>query len=125
MLRRFHSLILGITILLIPMSGVFAWELEDTIASAGRIETTVNNYILSVYKLQGDKILQDLDVSLQKLSLLPQARNDAYMSIQATLKLRKTEILQDKTLQRNSRTILLGYLDYMIQSLEDRQNLSK
>ena len=64
-------------------------------------------------------------MSLQKLSLSPQARNDAYMSIQATLKLRKTEILQDKTLQRNSRTILLGYLDYMIQSLEDRQNLSK
>jgi len=125
MRRFFTRIILATAIVFFPLSGVFADAVSDTITSAKEIETTVNNYILGVYKLQGNKILQDLDVSLQKLTLSPQERIEAYASIQATLRLRKSEVLKDVTLQKNSRTILLGYLDYMIQSLEDRKTNTK
>ena len=125
MRRFFTRIILATAIVFFPLSGVFADAVSDTITSSKEIETTVNNYILGVYKLQGNKILQDLDVSLQKLTLSPQERIEAYASIQATLRLRKSEVLKDVTLQKNSRTILLGYLDYMIQSLEDRKTNTK
>lgn len=77
-------------------------------------------YILEVYKLQGSKILKDIDVSLQKINTDSETRIKAYARIQRTLEMRRKRV-QNMDLSENNKAILTAYLQYMITALEKKQ----
>ncbi len=85
-----------------------------------KVQQEINNYILEAYKLQWNKILKDIDASLQRINPDVETRIQAYDHIQKTLAMREKRI-QAMALSENNKTILTAYLDYMIQSLEKRQ----
>lgn len=84
------------------------------------VQSLINSYILETYKAQWDKILKDMDMSLQKKIPDTQKRIQAYDSIQTTLELRKTRILKVNISEVN-KELLWAYFDYMITSLEKRK----
>lgn len=86
-LRRF---IIFVTIFLSFTVGAFAADDEKG------IQKTINNYILEVYKFQGNKIISDLDDNLSKSTTTKEEKNDAYTSIQETLRLKKKTIENDQ-----------------------------
>ncbi len=57
-----------------------------------KTEKNAQNIILEVYKIQGNKILKDMDISIEKLNPDPKIRIDIYSSIQKTLELRKIKV---------------------------------
>lgn len=85
------------------------------------IQKTVNTYILEVYKKQGAKILQELDGNLEKMNSSRDAKIETYGSIQTTLKLKKESVEKDIEIGKNSKKILIQYLDFMIGELENRK----
>lgn len=85
-----------------------------------KVQQEINTYILEAYKLQGNKILKDIDVSLQKINTDSETRIKAYARIQRTLEMRKKRI-QNMDLSENNKTILTAYLQYMINALEKKQ----
>lgn len=85
------------------------------------IQKTVNTYILEVYKKQGAKILQELDGNLEKMNSSRDAKIETYGSIQTTLKLKKESVEKDTEIGKNSKKILIQYLDFMIGELENRK----
>jgi hypothetical protein len=84
------------------------------------VQWLINSYILEAYKAQWDKILKDMDLSLQKKIPDIEKRIQAYESIQTTLQLRKNRILKVNISDIN-KTLLTSYFDYMIQSLEKKK----
>ena len=84
------------------------------------VQSLINSYILETYKSQWDKILKDMDLSLQKKIPDIEKRIQAYDSIQNTLELRKTKIMKINISEAN-RSLLSAYFDYMIKSLEKRK----
>lgn len=93
---------------------------EDT-KNPTEIQKTINNYILEVFKFQGNKILADLDTNLEKVAPTKEAKIEAYNSIQKTLKLKKEATEKDTKLSKNNKTILIKYLDYMIKEIENKK----
>lgn len=93
---------------------------EDT-KKPTEIQKTINNYILEVFKFQGNKILADLDTNLEKVAPTKEAKIEAYNSIQKTLKLKKESTEKDTKLSKNNKTILIKYLDYMIKEIENKK----
>lgn len=85
------------------------------------IQKTVNTYILEVYKKQGAKILQELDGNLEKMNSSRDAKIETYGSIQTTLKLKKESVEKDTEIGKNSKKIIIQYLDFMIGELENRK----
>ncbi len=85
------------------------------------VQTLINSYILETYKAQWDKILKDMDVSLQKKIPDVAKRIQAYDSIQTTLELRKTRILKVNISEAN-KDLLSSYFNYMIAALEKRKD---
>ncbi len=61
-----------------------------------KIQTTINKYILDVYKNQGNKILEELDTNLAKVATTKEAKFESYVSIQKTLLLKKTAVEKDQ-----------------------------
>lgn len=116
-MRLFQKIIIVSTLFTLPfIGGVFAGS-DDT------IQTTVNDYILQIYKLQSNKILKDLDISLEKVATTPQARIKAYDNIKNTLRARKEEVLENTSMGENSKKILARYLDFLILEIEKQQKL--
>jgi hypothetical protein len=64
---------------------------EEKIAEQ-KTEKNAQKIILEVYKIQGNKILKDMDVSIEKVNSDPKIRIDIYSSIQKTLELRKQKV---------------------------------
>lgn len=57
-----------------------------------KTEKNAQKIILEVYKIQGNKILKDMDISIEKVNPDPKIRIDIYSSIQKTLELRKIKV---------------------------------
>lgn len=85
-----------------------------------RVQREIGMYILEAYKFQWNKILKDIDVSLQKINSDSETRIQAYFRIQKTLEMRRKRV-QNMDLSDNNKEILTQYLDYMIAALEKRQ----
>lgn len=101
----------------------WTWTLSDVDGPKDEkesVQTLINSYILETYKAQWDKILKDMDQSLQKKIPDVEKRIQAYDSIQTTLELRKTRILKVNISEAN-KDLLSAYFDYMIGSLEKRK----
>jgi hypothetical protein len=84
------------------------------------VQWLINSYILDTYKAQWDKILKDMDISLQKKIPDIDKRMQAYTSIQKTLELRKNRILKVDISEIN-KILLSSYFDYMIDALEKKK----
>lgn len=85
-----------------------------------KVQNEINSYILEAYKIQWNKILRDIDISLQKINPDAETRIQAYARIQKTLEMRKKRI-QNMDLSDNNKSILIKYLDYLISALKRRQ----
>ncbi len=88
------------------------------------VQWLINSYILETYKAQWDKILKDMDLSLQKKIPDIEKRTQAYTSIQTTLELRKNRILKVNISEVN-KSLLNSYFEYMIDSLEKKKESLK
>lgn len=111
-------------ILVILMSVLISFFGHNTIVHAEEeteLQKTINTYIVEVYKLQGRQILDELDINLQKVAPTNKARLDAYTSIQETLILRRDATQKDTEMTRNTRNIVINYLNYMIQSIDKKK----
>ncbi len=94
---------------------------EDTPKSEkDTVQWLINSYILETYKAQWDKILKDMDISLQKKIPDIEKRTQAYTSIQKTLELRKNRILKVDISEIN-KVLLSSYFEYMIDALEKKK----
>lgn len=100
---------------------VGAFAATGDVTEGKTVQTTINKYILDVYKMQGNKILEELDANLEKVATTPEAKKESYESIQKTLRLKKTNIEKDQEMGKNSKTLLIKYLDYMISEIENRK----
>ena len=102
----------------------WTWSDEDEWTGAKdekeNVQWLINSYILETYKAQWDKILKDMDISLQKKIPDIEKRIQAYTSIQKTLELRKNRILKANISEVN-KTLLNSYFDYMIEALEKKK----
>jgi hypothetical protein len=87
-----------------------------------KVQQEISSYILEAYKIQWNKILKDIDVSLQKINPETDVRIQSYDRIEATLNYRKEKILDNTELSDSNRDIIINYLNYMIQSIEKRKN---
>ena len=80
----------------------------------------INAYIIEAYKIQGNKILKDIDASLQKMNLDDEAILEAYTRIKETLEARKKRVKSAEDISENNKEIIVEYLNYMISSLGKR-----
>jgi hypothetical protein len=94
--------------------------LEEKKAEDKKTEKNAQKIILDVYKIQGNKILKDMDTNIEKLNSDPKVRIDVYSGIQKTLELRKQK-LEKSEMSDESKDILTSYIDYMISSIEKRK----
>lgn len=78
-----------------------------------KTETNAQKIILEVYKIQGTKILKDMDTSITKVNPDPKVRIEVYSWIQKTLEFRKQK-LEKSEMSNQGKDILTGYIDYMI-----------
>lgn len=100
-------------------AGVFANENNsNTISEA---QKTINNYILEVYKFQGNKIITDLEANLDKVAPTKNSKIEAYSSIQSTLKQKKENIEKDTKTGENAKKILTDYLNFLITEIEKKK----
>lgn len=122
-MKIFYKILISVAIFFSLSNGVFASEntANNEEISKNTIQTTINKYILQVYKLQWDKILDDLDTNLNKVASTKEAKLEAYSSIQNTLKFKKQETEKDQKTNKTAKNLLIKYLDYMIGELEAKK----
>ncbi len=65
---------------------------EEEKIEESKTEKNAQRIILEVYKMQGNKILKDMDTNIEKVNSDPKIRIDIYSSIQKTLELRKQKV---------------------------------
>lgn len=94
--------------------------LEEKKAEDKKTEKNAQKIILDVYKIQGNKILKDMDTNIEKVNSDPKVRIDVYSGIQKTLELRKQK-LEKSEMSDESKDILTSYIDYMISNIEKRK----
>ncbi|MGP1582650.1 MAG: hypothetical protein ACTTH6_00255 [Candidatus Altimarinota bacterium] len=123
-MKLFWKILISVLLFISFSQGAFAAN-DDADAmiekTKNEIQKTVNTYILEVYKKQGAKILQELDGNLEKMNSSRDAKIETYGSIQTTLKLKKESVEKDTEIGKNSKKILIQYLDFMIGELENRK----
>lgn len=100
-------------------AGVFAQENNSNTIS--ETQKTINNYILEVYKFQGNKIIADLETNLDKVAPTKNSKIEAYSSIQLTLKQKKESIEKDTKTGENAKKILTNYLNFLITEIEKKK----
>ncbi len=93
---------------------------EDKKIEDKKTEKNAQKIILEVYKIQGNKILKDMDASIEKVNPDPKVRIEVYSSIQKTLEFRKQK-LEKSELSDESKDILTGYIEYMIFAIEKKK----
>lgn len=84
-----------------------------------KTEKNAQKIILEVYKIQGNKILKDMDTSIIKVNPDPKVRIEVYTGIQKTLEFRKQK-LEKSEMSNESKNILTGYIDYMVYAIEKK-----
>ncbi len=85
-----------------------------------KTEINAQRIILEVYKIQGNKILKDMDASIEKINPDPKIRIEIYSSIQKTLEFRKQKLWKSE-MSNDSKDILIWYIDYMVSAIEKRK----
>ncbi len=85
-----------------------------------KTEKNAQKIILEVYKIQGNKILKDMDASIEKVNPDPKVRIEVYASIQKTLEFRKQK-LEKSELSDESKEILTRYIEYMVAAIEKKK----
>jgi hypothetical protein len=85
-----------------------------------KTEKNAQKIILEVYKIQWNKILKDMDVSIEKLNSDPKIRIDIYSSIQKTLEFRKQKV-EKSIISTEGKWILVWYIDYMVTAIEKKK----
>lgn len=78
-----------------------------------KIKEDIQGYIIESYKIQGTKILKDLDIKLQKSIPNIDDREEAYIKIKTSLEIRKKRI-EDIDASTIKKQILAEFLDHMI-----------
>lgn len=106
----------------VSANGNVGQEQKEEATSKAKVQSTINKYILNVYKNQGNKILEELDNNLEKVATTKEAKAEAYASIQKTLTLKKESVEKDENIGKNAKTILIKYLNYMISEIQNRKN---
>lgn len=76
----------------------------------------MNEYIIEAYKAQGNKIIKELDIKLQKTLPDNEKRKEAYLKIMTALELRKKKISKNETSEMK-KVILNEFLSHMIDGL--------
>lgn len=137
----FQKILLASVLVLFPLgsfaaSGVTSSGSTATGASIKKIEAPIlietkedteetekkaQKLILEVYKLQGNKILKEIDQSLEKMNLDTKAKKEAYASIQKTLELRKQKI-EKSDMSSDAQDIIISYIDHMVSMLSIRKS---
>lgn len=85
-----------------------------------KTEKNAQKIILEVYKIQGNKILKDMDTNITKVNPDPKVRIEVYTWIQKTLEFRKQK-LEKSEMSEESKDILTGYIDYMLYAIEKKK----
>ncbi len=85
----------------------------ENVQDSEKIKEDIQGYIIESYKIQGTKILKDLDIKLQKSIPNIDDREEAYVKIKTSLEIRKKRIeeLDASTIKKQ---ILAEFLDHMI-----------
>lgn len=85
----------------------------ENVQDSEKIKEDIQGYIIESYKIQGTKILKDLDTKLQKSIPNIDDREEAYIKIKTSLEIRKKRIeeLDASTIKKQ---ILAEFLDHMI-----------
>lgn len=118
-MKFLRNIFISVLFIFSLLVGNFAYAAENF--PVDTVQTTINKYILQVYKFQGDKILQDLDANLEKVAPTKVAKLESYTSIQKTLRLKKENIDDDTTVGKTAKNLLTKYLDYMITEIETKK----
>lgn len=92
---------------------------EERRVEEKKTEKNAQKIILEVYKIQGNKILKDMDSSITKVNPDPKVRIEVYTGIQKTLEFRKQK-LEKSEMSNESKNILTGYIDYMVYAIEKK-----
>lgn len=98
-MKLFRNILIGVSIFFSFSVGAFAATgdvNQENVDTKTKIQSTINKYILDVYKNQGNKILEELDANLAKVATTKEAKFDSYVSIQKTLLLKKTAVEKDQ-----------------------------
>lgn len=107
---------------IVSANGNNSTDQKEEVSAKSKVQATINKYILDVYKNQGNKILEELDVNLAKVAPTKEGKIEAYSSIQKTLILKKEAVEKDENMGKNAKTILVKYLNYMITEIGNRKN---
>lgn len=89
-------------------------------AKKEKIKQEISSYIIDSYKAQWDKILKDIDQTLQKTAPEKSDRIEAYTKIQSSLEARKEKNNDSKKISETSKMIVNAFLTHMIESIEKR-----
>lgn len=92
-------------------------SIEESEAKKQKIKDEISSYIIESYKVQWDKIIKDIELTLQKSVPIKSDRIIAYQKIQSSLDARKTRNKESKIISNITRDILDAFLTHMIESL--------
>ncbi len=95
-------------------------SIEEKKVEDKKTEKNAQKIILEVYKIQGNKILKDMDSSIERVNPDPKVRIGVYTSIQKTLEFRKQK-LEKSELSDESKDLLTGYIEYMVAAIEKKK----
>jgi hypothetical protein len=91
-----------------------------------KIKQEVSAYIIESYKAQWDKILKDIDQTLQKTTPNREDRLEAYDKIQSSLIARRSKNRSSAKISEISKEIVEAFLTHMVDSIEKKkQELSE
>ncbi len=86
-----------------------------------KIKQEVSSYIIESYKAQWDKIIKDIDQTLQKNVPNIEDRIEAYDKIQKTLEARRKLNKSSTKISDTSKQIIDAFLTHMIDSIEKKK----
>lgn len=92
---------------------------ELTDAEKEQVKKEINEYIIDSYKVQGSKILKDLDIKLQSALPETEERIEAYGKILQSLELRKKRVENMKA-SETKKLILNEFLSHMISGIKKK-----
>lgn len=90
---------------------------EEAEAKKQKIKDEISSYIIESYKAQWDKIIKDIEQTLQKTVPEKEDRIVAYQKIQSSLEARKKRNKASESSSEMSKEIIDAFLTHMIDSL--------
>ena len=85
-----------------------------------KIKQEISSYIIESYKAQWDKILKDIDQTLQKTVSDKSDRIEAYKKIRTSLEARKDRNSASKKISESSKKIVNEFLSHMIEWIDKK-----